>query len=129
MSETAAARPFGVLIVDDDPAVLGVAAAFVAALGGAAFKAAGATEAVAALRQHAGEIDAALIDYQMPGALGPAVRQLLLVDRPGLPCCLMSGTLQPNDVPTGGFEAFLAKPFSPKQLRRALETMGFPPGP
>jgi CheY-like chemotaxis protein len=128
MSETAAPRPFGVLIVDDDPAVLGVAAAFVVALGGEAFQAAGAAAALEELRRHAGEIDAAIIDYQMPGELGPEVRRLLLEARPGLPCCLMSGTLQPGDAPTGGFESFLAKPFSPQQFRRALEVMGVLPG-
>jgi CheY-like chemotaxis protein len=129
VSETTSARPFGVLVIDDDPAVLRVTALLVQALGGVAFQADGGDAALDLLRRHTAEIDAALIDYQMPVALGPEVRRLLVVERPGLPCCLMSGTLQPGEAPAAGFDQFLAKPFSSEDLRKALAGMGvLPPG-
>jgi CheY-like chemotaxis protein len=124
VSDAAPARPLGVLVVDDNEAVPSLTVLLLAALGADAFRASGAGEALALLRRHGGRIDAALVDYEMPGANGPEVRRLLLEERPGLPCCLMSGTLLPGEAPAEGFDHFLAKPFTLGQLRLALEAMG-----
>lgn len=71
------------------------------------------------------EIDALLTDVQMPGELnGIDLARWMRLNRPHTPILLMSGYLQGD---TAGFP-ILRKPFSPDQLRDALECeLGIPP--
>ena len=124
IKEPGSARPFGVLVADDCPYVLDVAAAFVEILGGVCVRAINAWAAVEAMELHGADIDVAIIDLLMPGADAYEARRLLHGHRPGLPCCLMSGTIFPGDDPPGGFDTILAKPFSLADMRNCLEKLG-----
>jgi CheY-like chemotaxis protein len=116
-------RPPGVLVVDDEPSVRALLAAYLRFLGVTPYPAAGAVEAVAQLRSHSGEIGATLIDLNMPGLDGLETRRRLGAVKPGLRCALMSG-MQPG--PGGapeGFDWVLDKPFGLAKLKACLEAL------
>jgi CheY-like chemotaxis protein len=123
MPPRAPARPFGVLVVEDEPFILKLLAGYLKTFGVAAFGASCAGEAERLLRAHAGEIDAALIDLNLPGSDGLETRRRLDAIKPGLRFGLMSGAGLGGDAPPEGFCQSLGKPFGSRELRACLDEL------
>jgi DNA-binding response OmpR family regulator len=106
-------RPRGVLVAEDRPGLLTLVCA---ALGTAGYRVWGAgdgEEALRLYRTHAGEIDAALLDRDMPVKDGPATLAELRALAPTLPCCVMTGAgpAVERQLLSLGASCVLAKPF------------------
>jgi PAS domain S-box-containing protein len=120
-----------VLVVDDDPGVLEVAAELLRRAGQRVVTAANGAEALARLRERGDEIGVAVLDLAMPTAGGGQVLSELRRMRPGLPVIIATGfgieraveRLQDEEV-----AAVVRKPFAPGELevevRTALERAG-----
>jgi CheY-like chemotaxis protein len=124
MATQTASRPFGVLVVDDEPSVLMFLAGVLRTLGVAVFTAGDGRKAERSLLEHGGLIDAAVVDLKMPGWDGVMTSQKLQEARPGLPCCLMSGLWSKGLPLPEGFRCALSKPFDTAQLRGCLAALG-----
>lgn len=130
-----AARPHipkdaaAILVVDDEPSILRLAARVLERQGWQTIKAASGEEA----RQRISgvELRAAVLDVVLPDAPGTRLARLLRQERPGLPLLFMSGMSAPEDMPEDA--AFVAKPFTvaglTEGLRRAVEQASAPPAP
>ena len=93
-------------------------------------EAADGDQAMALLRNHGDAIDAAIIDFQMPGKHGlqilKAVRNGEAGVRPGLPVALLTGQLEDRLEVLAGrldLDAFLAKPIRPEVLGDTLRSL------
>jgi DNA-binding NtrC family response regulator len=115
--------PFGILVVEDEPAVLRLLLGYLRNLGVAAYGASGAAEAERVLREHEGEIGGALIDLCMPLADGVETRRVLDRVKPGLRCCLMSGAGLAGEALPEGFCHGLDKPFGMDEVRACLDVL------
>jgi DNA-binding response OmpR family regulator len=120
MTPSQAPARFGVLVVEDEPLILDFVTTSIRALGFAAHGARGGREAERLLREKPGEIDAALIDLQMPGLDGGATCRVLREVKPELRCCLMSGLGHGATSLPDGFCCVLGKPFTLPELRTCL---------
>jgi CheY-like chemotaxis protein len=80
-----------VLVVDDEPAMLRLLELVLGHHGFVARLAGGGWQAVELFRQHHSELDAVLLDVQMPGMDGPATLTALQKIDPGVRCIFMSG--------------------------------------
>jgi CheY-like chemotaxis protein len=110
-------RSAGVLVVDDDPAVLEVAAAFLQRAGHRVFSASSRAEAVACLRERGAEIDVAVLDLAMPDADGADVLLELRELRPSLPVVIATGYgAERAAARLPAVAGFISKPFSPGEL-------------
>jgi two-component system, OmpR family, response regulator len=87
-------RP-AVLVVDDNPAVRQLLAAWLEGEGFAVWLAEGGPEAVEVYRRRAGAIDLALLDVNMPAWDGPRTLAALREIDPHLRCCFVSGHTGP----------------------------------
>ena len=122
------ADPLTVLIVDDDPAPRGLAAAFLRDLGYSPLVAADAKTALQAAKAHKGPIHLLLTDVIMPGLNGPQLAETLKKSRPELRVAYMSGygddLLAQEGVVLDG-TILISKPFTSTELhtwvRAALE--------
>lgn len=129
------------LIVDDEDQLLRL---MVRVLEGARYRVWAAKDGIEAMnlfREHAADIDLALIDVMHPPGAGAAdLLPKMLAERPDLDVILISGDALPEALEgeltsIGG--SFLRKPFAPKALLRLLEGVGGsaeappdpPPGP
>jgi DNA-binding response OmpR family regulator len=108
-----------VLLVDPDQDAVTMLAILVALEGGVALKASGAFEAARLLRDHADQIDAAIIAARLRGLAGGEVGQMLREVKPGLCCWLMAGAASGGG-PPAGFDGVLLRPFTPAALRDCL---------
>ena len=115
------------MITDDDPTVLNLAAFILEKANYLCLKATNALEALQVLSDSP-EVDALVSDIRMPGMsgleLGNTVRQI----KQDIPILLMSGFPGADkDDALGLFQqpkvAFLPKPFTPAQLRIAVENL------
>lgn len=120
------ARQPVVLIVDDEPAVMRLTRAVLRRAGFEVLVASSAIEAQAVCRDHAGPIDAALLDVTLPDLSGPELFVLLAQIRPELGVVFMGG--YPGDlVGESGLAGapFVQKPFNPGELvSRLREVLG-----
>ena len=84
-------------------------------------------EAIEVLNGHAGDIDLVVSDVAMPGMDGPTLLKELRERKPDVKIIFVSGYAEDafeKNLPAGGQFAFLAKPFTLKQLVAAVkETM------
>ncbi len=110
-----------ILLVEDDAAVRELAARALREVGYRVLEAGDGTAALALAGEPLGAIDLLLTDVVMPGQSGGALASELRRTRPSLPVLFISG--YPDDTVRAGVEeseaSFLAKPFSPGDLRRA----------
>ena len=112
-----------VLVVEDDPTVLGVARQVLEHLGFRVIGALSAEEALRAVDATTARLDLLVTDVRMPGLDGIALAHRMRATHPGLPVVLVSGYPAPAEAATGVAGepfAFLPKPFSPEDLDRAI---------
>jgi len=113
-----------VLLVEDDPAVLGLVRDALRHQGYSVLTATGGAEALAVAQAHRGHIDLLLTDVVLPQISGPSLACQLLISRQDLRIMLMSG--YPADAFTAKREiaqaAFLAKPFTIDELIRTVRS-------
>ncbi|HSD89718.1 MAG TPA: response regulator, partial [Kofleriaceae bacterium] len=112
-----------VLVVDDDQLVRRAVANTLEAFGYSTLEAASGAEAVAMYRQHAGTVDAVVLDMIMPGMNGSAAFAAIREIDPGANVLLMSGYSMNEDVQTlldAGARGFVTKPYAPEALARSL---------
>jgi signal transduction histidine kinase/ActR/RegA family two-component response regulator len=113
------ARSATVLVVDDDPAVLEVAEAFLQRAGHRVLAATSGAAALAWLRERGDEIDVAVLDLAMPDADGGQVLLDLHRLRPALPVVIATGygaERAAARLPAGAAAGFVSKPFAPGEL-------------
>jgi signal transduction histidine kinase/CheY-like chemotaxis protein len=112
-----------VLVAEDEVAVRRYASAVLSGLGYRVLAVASGDEALAAERNHEGEIHALVSDLRMPGMGGPELREHLARRRPGIATVYITGyagdTLGPEHVPPEG-TVVVHKPFTPADLGAAV---------
>ena len=112
-----------VLIVDDDPAVLEVAAKVLERIGYEVLQAAEGAQALELLRSHTGRLDLVLTDVVMPGMGGRELGERIAQERPGTRLLYMSAYTEDEAMLYGVRVAgmnFLSKPFSLRALADAV---------
>jgi len=126
-AETAHPQTFvaggSVLLVEDEETVRFVTASMLGHLGFDVVEAPGGIEALAAFRQHQGEIRCVVCDLTMPRMNGWETLAALRELSPGLPVMLASGYDEGQVMAQSHRErpqAFLAKPFRVQALAEAL---------
>ena len=119
-------RPMGsgsILVVDDDPVVLRALSAALHTLGYTPIEAADGAHAVEALREHAGEIRAVVLDMVMPEMSGRATYSAMKDVQADVPVLAMSGHAMTDEIDALlelGVKGFIAKPASIDALARSL---------
>jgi PAS domain S-box-containing protein len=117
-----------VLLVEDDPAVRGLASKLLERWGYRVLVAPGGAEAIERSRAEAGPIDLLLTDVVMPRIGGREVADQLVRERPGLKVLFMSGYTENAIVHHGVLDpgvALIQKPFSPAAFgRKVREVLG-----
>jgi two-component system, cell cycle sensor histidine kinase and response regulator CckA len=111
------------LVVEDEPALLGLARMTLEKNGYRVLAAASPAEALRAIEGHAGAIDLLITDVVMPGMNGRELHQRLVALRPGLKALYMSGYTADIIAHRGIVDegmAFLPKPFTPQDLVRKV---------
>jgi CheY-like chemotaxis protein len=113
-----------ILVVDDQPATLKVTRILLESFGYEVLPAGNGQEAMILYRHHQERIRLLLTDVVMPDITGPQLAQRLLRIDPNLRVIYMSA--YPQEELRGGGMVFLAKPFNPaglsKAVREALDT-------
>lgn len=106
------------LIVDDEPAVLGLLQRYLERLGYAVDVAATPQAALAYFESDPGKYACILTDLKLPGMTGEEMLERMRVLRPGLLALVSSGLpYHPQSAGVG----FLQKPYLPAMLAQALE--------
>ncbi len=128
LSRRSAQSPATILLVEDDPAIRRLAATLLE-LGGYVVLAAGSgIEALELAGVEPGRaIDLLVTDVVMPRMSGPELARRLGGMQPGLPVLFLSGyeeqsggELSLDELGVRGEVAFLAKPFTPEAIHRAV---------
>ncbi|MDX9746587.1 MAG: PAS domain S-box protein [Syntrophales bacterium] len=123
------------LIVDDEPAVLGVTGDLLQTLGYEVFRASGGKEALEVYRVHHDRIALVILDMVMPVWGGGKTFEELRRINPRVKAILSSGYSLNGDAKTildRGVQAFIQKPFMMDQLSRTIRQVldaGGEPGP
>jgi len=118
--------PAGILIVDDEPSVLGFLQKGLRLNGFTIWPAKTGKEAVEIYRNHRESIAAVLMDVRMPDLDGPATLAALRSIDPEVRCCFMSGGIDQysqEDLLAGGAVHVLGKPFALAEVVRVLQQM------
>jgi PAS domain S-box-containing protein len=117
-----------ILVVEDEPALLGLVNRILLHLGYTVVMAASPAQAITELDAHPRDIDLLLTDVVLPGMSGPDLADRLRRSHPGLRCVFMSGYPADHMAHTrirDGEAGFIEKPFSVQALatgiRAALE--------
>lgn len=115
-----------ILLVDDEPSVLFALKLLLQALGFSVHDFDAPEDALKFLESPANECDLVMCDLRMPKLDGHATLTRTKAIRPSLPFILMSGHANNADVRIAeeeGARGFLAKPFSPDNLKRVIEAV------
>lgn len=129
-SELANRHPV-IFFVDDESGIRHIANRLLKKRGFEVITAASAAEAEAVMQQHQGEIDALLMDINLPDGWGARVAQRLTGARPGMAVVYTTGMTEIDPILSGGLagaEFVIRKPFTGDQLAdtlsRAIEAKG-----
>ena len=112
-----------VLIVDDEETVLEVACEILKTLGYVPLPAASGEEAITLFQEHAGRIDAVLLDMIMPGMSGGEVFDQIKKMDPSVKILLSSGyslNEQASSILERGCDGFIQKPYQATELAGKL---------
>jgi signal transduction histidine kinase/ActR/RegA family two-component response regulator len=109
-------RAHTILLVEDEPALRKLGERLLAHAGHRVLGAGSAEEALEIAARK--PFDLLVTDVMMPGRSGTELARDLVRERPDLPVVLVSGYAP--DAPEASAGAFLAKPFDPEQLARAI---------
>ena len=114
-----AARPLGILLVDDDDLVLMATAAMLEDLGHTVYEAASGKEALEVFHR-VPAIDLVITDQAMSSMTGVQLTAAIHAEAPGVPVILATGYAE---LPPGAVGTFskLSKPFRQRDLARAVE--------
>lgn len=107
--------PLRVLVCDDEPMVLTIAAKLLEAEGFEVLEASSGQQAIALARRPDVDIDLLLTDVMMPGMKGPELAEVLRGDRPSLPVIYMSGYTE-DVLPADCEDPLVTKPFTRARL-------------
>lgn len=118
-----------ILLVEDEPTILGMTARMLERLGYTVLAASSPEEAIRLVTEFVGEVYMLMTDVVMPGMNGRDLADRLLKDYPTMKCLFMSGYTA-NIITTQGVLGegmnFIQKPFSRKELaakvRQVLES-------
>jgi signal transduction histidine kinase/CheY-like chemotaxis protein len=112
-----------ILIVEDEKAVLDMAAMVLRSQGHTVLTASGPLEALKVFEHFSDDIDLLLTDIMMPDMTGPEMAKLMRVMHPNLRIIFMSGYadrhIRANDFP-GEQIPFIMKPFNPAEMTRIV---------
>ncbi len=115
-----------ILIADDDIAVLSTLSRMCRRLGFTVHAVADGREAVDLFAEHAEQIVAVLLDYEMPGMSCEQTVQQLRKTRPDVPIVLSSGYAEEDTIShftgTGSVE-FIQKPYELEKLSQAIQAI------
>ncbi len=120
-----------VLVVDDEPGLLGMAESMLTRNGYQALTAASGEDALALLADGAGDgVDLVLLDLNMPGMGGRRCLEELLRLRPGLPVVITSGQAvdSAQNLLDQGASGYLEKPYTRRRLLAAVGRILAGPG-
>jgi len=112
-----------ILLVEDEPLLLGVIKGVLLDLGYEVLSASSGQQAVEIWESQRDRIQVLLTDMAMPGMTGRELAEKLRQDNPGLKVILSSGyseEIAGKDVEFGRSVSFLAKPYKPEMLARVL---------
>ena len=112
-----------ILVVEDEPVVLRLAAFGLRAQGYTVIEASDGVEALEIAGRVAPELDLVISDVIMPGMSGPELLKRLAVVAPGAKRLLVSGHAESTVLPAGLIDVdatFLPKPFTPERLARKV---------
>jgi len=114
-----------ILSADDDPDIRNLVKRLMEPAGHQVISANDGQAAVEAAFAHAAELDLVILDVEMPRLRGLDACRMLRDDprTSHLPVVIASGSLLPpyDDVQAAGANSCVRKPFSPKELRDAVE--------
>jgi two-component system, cell cycle sensor histidine kinase and response regulator CckA len=108
-----------ILLVEDEEGLRGLNARGLASRGYTVLQAANGVEAIEAIDRHSGKVDLVVSDVVMPEMDGPTLLKELRRRDPGVRVIFVSGYAEEafeKNLPEEGTYAFLAKPFTLKQL-------------
>lgn len=114
----------GILVVDDEPAVLQLLEVALRQQGFTVWRAGNGREALDLYQRHESAIELVLLDVQMGGLDGPQTLQALKERFPQVRCCFMSGSTGKysfEDLMALGALRVLPKPFDLVEMGRTLE--------
>ncbi|MBL8570056.1 MAG: response regulator [Phreatobacter sp.] len=113
-----------ILLVEDEEAVRAFASRALASRGYTVLEAGSGVEALEVMAGNGGQVDLVVSDVVMPEMNGPTLLGELRKTNPDIKVIFVSGYAEEafkNDLPEGQAFAFLAKPFSLKQLIEAVK--------
>jgi DNA-binding NtrC family response regulator len=116
-------RKPGVLVVDDDPVLLGLLNAALCKHGFEVWLAASGADAVQVYQRQRARINVVLLDVRMPGLDGPDTLAELQRVNAAVACCFMSGytgEYTPAELLARGALHFFDKPFRLAEIVRVL---------
>jgi DNA-binding NtrC family response regulator len=116
-------RPPVVFFVDDEAGIRHIANRLLRKRGFEVITAASGAEAEHVIERHEGEIDALLMDINLPDGWGSMVAQRLTSARPGMAVVYTTGLAEIDPILSGGIggaEFLIRKPFTGDQLAEAL---------
>ena len=124
--------PQVILVVDDEPFVLGTVCNILSYAGYEVLSATGSQEAISLATARTGPIHLLISDVVMPGLRGPELADRLLELHPETRCLLMAGLPDEPQILShvlGKGRGFLPKPFLPQTLiNKVIEVLGGHPG-
>ncbi|HPC46685.1 MAG TPA: response regulator, partial [Deltaproteobacteria bacterium] len=112
-----------ILVVDDEPSILEIAASMLEQLGYRCITRASSTEAFELFRSDPACIDLVITDQTMPGMTGADLARAMLALRPDMPVILMTGfseVMGRDEALSLGIREFIEKPFSMGDLARKV---------
>jgi len=118
-----------ILLVDDEPMILGAASEMLKLLGYTVYPAASGQEAAAVYTEKKDKINLVILDMIMPGMSGAQVLELLKEVNPEIKVILSSGYSMQGEVKKvmeTGCCGFIQKPYSFKELSQTVHSVLYP---